>query len=267
MRYLFWNTNKKDVDQYLIEIISDYNPGIIALAEYEKNTNTLIDEINDVLKKEYIELPQLACRVKILLNTRLKDSVEHLNDHRYYTIKTIPYNSFFDSHIVVFLHLPSKMVDNEEKNRMLLEQICQQVNQIDERPDRKVLIFGDFNTNPYEKPMVSLTGCNAVSSISVAKKLSRGQKFDDRKFYYYYNPMWRFLGDNFQPNGTYYYNKTQMHSIYWNTFDQFVVSPKLAEDIKGIKIIHSVGKLNLCCELGLPKVSDHFPLFFQLGGN
>ena len=80
--------------------------------------------------------------------------------------------------------------------------------------------------------------------------------------------MWNFLGDNNDVNGTFYYDKTSDHSRYWNTFDQFVVSPKLMEDIKEIKVVKSVGNINLADKNGIPNrnISDHYPLYFRLGG-
>lgn len=265
MRYLFWNTNNKEIDNYLINIVNDYNPAIIALAEYNRSSDNLIHTMKHRLNKDYVELPPLACRVRIIVNEKLTNYIKHCHDHTNYTIKIVPYNSYYDSHIIAFVHLPSKMYDNEEKNRRILERITLKINELDGSKNRKILIFGDFNLNPYEKPMIYFTGCNAVFSKDTAMKIYKGRDSKDDKFYYYYNPMWRFIGDN--NLGTYYYSKTSMHSIYWNTFDQFVVSPELIKDIKDIKIIKNAGTESLFNKNGIPNVSDHFPLFFKLGGS
>lgn len=185
MRYLFWNTNKKNVNTYLIKLIHEYDPSIIALAEYNGNTDLLINEIKKSLNKDFIEIQQFACRVRILVKAKLESSVQHCDDHTNYTIKIIPYNSYQETHIVAFLHLPSKMFENEEKNRYLLEQITLKINELDDNEQRKVVIFGDFNVNPYEKPMTNLTGCNAVPSRNIAMKITKNQKGDKRKFFYY----------------------------------------------------------------------------------
>jgi exonuclease III len=269
MRYLFWNTNKKDVDKIIYSMIEEYNPTIIALAEYEKNVEDLAKDIKKRTNKSYVAIEKLACRVQILINEKLGDSIGHCADHTNYTIKILPYNSYNVDHIVAFVHLPSKMQDNREKNRHLLEQITCKINDLDDNRNRKVIILGDFNLNPYEEAMTYLTGCNAVSSKNVAMRICRKDRSEkDKKYFYYYNPMWNFLGDFNDTNGTYYYEKTSDHSRYWNTFDQFVVSPALIRDIDKIEIIKNVGGISLGNKNGIPNsnISDHYPLYFKLGG-
>ena len=51
---------------------------------------------------------------------------------------------------------------------------------------RKVLILGDFNINPYEDAMTYLTGGNAVSSKNIAMKISRKDKKENMKEYFFY---------------------------------------------------------------------------------
>lgn len=269
MRYLFWNTNRKNVDEIICNMVEKYKPAILALAEYESNTDILVRSITKYTGMEYIELQKFACRVCILVNEKLRNGIKHCVDHTNYTIKIIPYNSYNDVHIVAFVHLPSKMHDNRERNRHLLEQITCQVNEIDQTRGRKVIIVGDFNLNPYEDAMTYLTGCNAVSSKDIAMKICRKDRNEKDKYYfYYYNPMWNFLGDKDGINGTFYYDKTSDHSRYWNTFDQFVVSPALIKDIDEIEIVKHVGNTSLESKRGIPdlKMSDHYPLFFKLGG-
>lgn len=269
MRYLFWNTNKKDVDEIIYKLALEYNPTVLALAEYNRDLTQLANNIKYKTGIRYFPIERVACRVCILVNEKLSDNVEHCKDHKNYTIKILPYNSYHETHIVAFVHLPSKMQDNREKNRYLLEQITANINDLDSSPSRKALILGDFNLNPYEDGMTYLTGCNAVSSREIAMKISRRDRNEkEKKFFYYYNPMWNFLGDFNEPCGTFYYDKTSDHSRYWNTFDQFVVSPELIKDIKDIKIVKEAGDICLMNEKGTPcsSISDHYPLYFRLGG-
>ena len=269
MRYLFWNTNKNDVDEIICNLVIENEPTIMAFAEYEKSIKELVQKIEKETGRKYVEIEKLACRVKILIYEKLSQTVSHCADHINYTIKILPYNSFSENHIVAFVHLPSKMQDNREKNRYLLEQITSKIENLNSSRNRKAIILGDFNLNPYEDAMTYLTGGNAVSSKTVARKISRKDKKEDMKeYFFYYNPMWNFLGDNNNINGTYYYDKTVDHSRYWNTFDQFIVSPSLIEDIKEIKIIKEVAGKCLFNKNGIPDkaISDHFPIYLKLGG-
>lgn len=269
MRYLFWNTNKKDVNEIICRLVKEFSPTILALAEYEKEIEDLVKNIKRYTDINYIAIEKLACRIQILILEKLGNNIRHCADHTNYTIKILPYNSYNEYHIVAFVHLPSKMQDNREKNRHLLEQITCKINDLDDNRNRKVIIFGDFNLNPYEDAMTYLTGCNAVSARNVAMKISRKDKNEKGKeYFYYYNPMWSFLGDFKGKNGTYYYEKTSDHSRYWNTFDQFVVSPALINDIDEIEIIENVDGISLVNKNGIPdpNISDHYPLYFRLGG-
>lgn len=269
MRYLFWNTNKKDVDKIICSMVEEYKPTVLALAEYGNNIEDLIKKIRIHTNRDYVLAEKFACRVQILINEKLGGSIVHCADHTNYTIKILPFNSYQEQHIVAFVHLPSKMRDNREKNRYLLEQITFKINNLNNSRNRKVIILGDFNLNPYEEAMIYFTGCNAVSSRNIARKISRKDRNEKGKeYFYYYNPMWNFLGDFNDNHGTYYYDKTSDHSRYWNTFDQFVVSPALIKDIDEIEIVKSVGEFRLMNENGIPdpKISDHYPLYFKLGG-
>ncbi len=269
MRYLFWNTNRKDVNEIIYNMVQEHRPTLLALAEYDKDIRELVKYLKIRTGVDYAVVEKFACRVQILIQDKLSSYVKHCSDHTNYTIKVLPYNSYHDDHIVAFVHLPSKMQDNREKNRHLLEQITCKINNLDSSRNRKAVILGDFNLNPYEDAMTYFTGCNAVSARKVAMKISRKDKHEKGKeYFYYYNPMWNFLGDLNDINGTYYYDKTMDHSRYWNTFDQFVVSPALIKDIEEIRILKNVGSVSLADKNRIPdsKISDHYPLYFKLGG-
>ncbi len=197
-------------------MVQEHRPTLLALAEYDKDIRELVKYLKIRTGVDYAVVEKFACRVQILIQDKLSSYVKHCSDHTNYTIKVLPYNSYHDDHIVAFVHLPSKMQDNREKNRHLLEQITCKINNLDSSRNRKAVILGDLN----------------------------------------------------DINGTYYYDKTMDHSRYWNTFDQFVVSPALIKDIEEIRILKNVGSVSLANKNRIPdsKISDHYPLYFKLGG-
>lgn len=115
-----------------------------------------------------------------------------------------------------------------------------------------------------EKPMIAASALQAVPSREIAKKCSRVYKNKER--IYYYNPMWNFLGDEKRPMGTYYHKSPGNRALYWNTFDQFVVSSALADKVntERIEIISQIRGVTLTKKSGIPGVSDHFPIFFEI---
>lgn len=54
--------------------------------------------------------------------------------------------------------------------------------------------------------MIYFTGCNAVSTKNIANKISKKDRNEKgEQYFYYYNSMWNFLGDNNDINRTFYH--------------------------------------------------------------
>lgn len=264
MKYAFWNThNNKDINIYLEKLLEEYQPNFLALAEYKadgKQLETLL-QTNGL---EYKFLQKIGSRLDIFYKGS-SHQIRHCPESKYYTIKIIPYGK--EKQIIVVVHLPSKMYADESDNEELLREMLFYVNDIRNKEKIKnVVIVGDFNMNPYENPMVDATALQAISSREIVlRKKERNYREKRREFFY--NPMWNFLGDEKKPIGSYYYVSPQNKAMYWNTFDQFIVSKELVEavDLKKIKFIDCIGTMQLGNERGEPKVSDHFPLYFEIG--
>ncbi len=91
--------------------------------------------------------------------------------------------------------------------------------------------MGDFNINPFENGVVSARGFHAVMDRNIASKGSREVQGKDCK--YFYNPMWRLLGDDTNGSlGTYFYYKSGYISFFWNAFDQVLLRPSLLDYFK-----------------------------------
>ena len=41
MRILFWNTNRNKINQYIADVVRDYNIDVLIMAEYEDEKNEL----------------------------------------------------------------------------------------------------------------------------------------------------------------------------------------------------------------------------------
>lgn len=257
MKYLFWNTNKrKKINNILSQLILEYMPDIIGLAEYEDEIVMLLDMLQKRGAK-YYSIPPMGARI-FVISKFPNTIVEHGKEDTHYVIKGFPYNR--GMHKVIFVHLPSKREDEGGRRKAVLRKVRDAID-----PSEKVLIMGDFNMNPFEKTMTSVLGMNAVSSAKIAQKGTR--TYVGEQYPFFYNPMWNFLGDSNEPLGTYYYSSNQEESLYWNIFDQIIVSVDLIKDVNTdkIKIIDAIGT-ELLGKKGIPKVSDHYPLFCELGG-
>lgn len=129
------------------------------------------------------------------------------------------------------------------------------------------VVIGDFNMPPFAAAMVSPKGLNAVPCKTIAAKLTR--IVSGVKYSFFYNPMWRFLGDrtaNNQP-GTFQMSPRD-NSIRWYMIDQVVLRPSLMEAIipDSLKVITSIGGAELISDGGMinRQISDHLPITLSL---
>ncbi|WP_333637796.1 hypothetical protein [Tissierella praeacuta] len=266
MKYLFWNTNKKDINRELIKLIIELNCDIIALAEY----TGLVKDLVDVLWLKgyfYVAVPKIGCdRIQILVKEEFRD-IEHLDEQSYYTIKGI-INDKREFELITFLHLSSKLYAEEEDMLIFVEDIKQRLEILEDKFNtKKSIILGDFNMNPFEKPMVMAAGFHALSCKRTAKMKKR--KIKGKEYSTFYNPMWNNFGDNNKVPGSYFYSASKQTSYFWNIFDQVIVRPEIADNIRNIRFIEGVDSLKLINENGRPNtnISDHLPLYFEIGGN
>ena len=124
--------------------------------------------------------------------------------------------------------------------------------------------------NPFEKGMVFPDAFNAVSSKSIALKNERIVSETNKKYKYFYNPMWSYLGDLSKHSpGTYYFKEhSHRNHFRWNMFDQVLIRPELIDKIdeNSIEIINEKEvsiKLSPKMKQEFITPSDHLPLFVK----
>lgn len=251
MNIVFWNTNKKSINEKLKELIIEKQCDIIALAEYNDDENNLINELYDNninIKKAEI----YSCdRVCLLYNEKIDVSIE--DDNKYYlSYNIVKDNKKFKLFIV---HLPSKMwsQDNGEKARIQIREIKENIHERD-----NVIILGDFNVNPFEDVMISADSLSALPIMNQEVRTVVGKEFVNM-----YNPMWNLFGDFDGIPGTYYYNQNH----YWNMFDQVILSYSMRKYFNKdtLQIIDRIGENKLIKNGKVDKnISDHLPIYFEL---
>jgi hypothetical protein len=130
------------------------------------------------------------------------------------------------------------------------------------------LVIGDFNMNPFEDGLVGAVTFHATSTRMVAARGSR--VVDKKKRAFFYNPMWSILGDRRNgPPGTYYYDRGQPVSFFWNAFDQALLRPDLLEWFADddLQVVTRIGNTSLLTAAGTPDTdvaSDHLPIVISI---
>lgn len=265
MKYLFWNTNRKEnINGILAKLINEYKCDIIGLAEYKDNLDDLLRLLSNIGLNLY-HVPQIGCQRIQILTRFPPEKINHFRESDYYTIKGMPHETL-GYHFVAFVHFPSKLnkpnpIDLTTELlylRMDLEKV-----ELDYK-NRNSLIVGDFNVNPFEEAMISAIACHSLPSRDVVKKSKR--VILGREYFMFYNPMWNMFGDISSPPGTYYYNASIQNNYYWNIFDQVIIRPEIIEnfDLSDLKIITEFDNIKLLNRNNIPIISDHLPIFFTI---
>ncbi|MDT8715454.1 endonuclease/exonuclease/phosphatase family protein [Clostridium sp. 19966] len=260
MNYLFWNTNSKKVNDILIRIINELKCDIVGLAEYEDDITELLKGLSSIGTNLY-ESPSIGCRMHVLTKYN-PEKVQLSNESNYYTIKMIPHDSLIN-HIVAFVHLPSNLYNHEDADKFyeLTDlRIAIEKSESDFNSHNSVIV-GDFNINPFEKPMISAGGLHSILDREIAKKIKR--QVLGKEYLMFYNPMWNLFGDIYRPPGTYYYNNSSQINYYWHMFDQVIIRPQLIDNFTNLNIVSEFNGMNLL-KNDKPTISDHLPIFFTI---
>lgn len=172
--------------------------------------------------------------------------------------------------ILVLVHGFDKRNYSIAKQELLMAQLVSALTFFETRiGHERSVVLGDFNANPFESPIASATGMNAVLSRTIAQ--SERRSILDKDYPYFYNPMWNLYGD--EPFGsapaTFYYRSTDPLEFYWHMLDQVVIRPSLVKmfDFSALRIVTNINGKELRTKRGHPdetRFSDHLPVVFTL---
>ena len=276
MNILFWNASigkickhteqhKDRIEASLVELIIENKADIVVLAEYEADLLRVCDllAVDGYLYKEGKTINP-KCRVKLLLKDEL--SYEYYKDPEYYFIVRIV-NVVGYEFLLGGVHFPSKLSPAAlEGCRRTADDMVRELQDL----EKKVVIIGDFNSNPYEEIMLGFDYFHALPySEVVRRKNSRISYGIERRIFY--NPMWNYINDFSNPHGTYYLDSNASICTGYNILDQVLLSANMIDDLenKSIRIITEVNGETLVNDLNRPdkgKYSDHLPIVFTVKG-
>ena len=166
------------------------------------------------------------------------------------------------------VHGLDKRNNSQAKQELFLQQVVAALSHFENMVghDRSI-VLGDFNANPFESPVASALGMNAVISRAIAQ--SDPRRMLKQSYPYFYNPMWNLYGDEPRSSApaTYYYRGSDPHELYWHMLDQVLIRPSLLNkfDFSLLDIVTTVRSNELTGARGTPdrtRFSDHLPVVF-----
>jgi len=265
MNFLFWNINKKPLQDNIKKIADLHQIDFILLAECEIPVGLMLDTLNN--ESVNYEYSHSQCnRIKVFSKfNRLSSKPK--SDGDYLTIREIKISGIPDF-LLAIVHLPSKLYAGEYDYSVYCQDLRHEIERIEKIVGHQKTIFvGDFNMNPFEESMIAANGLNAVMHRKIAMRVTRTLSRKDYSFFY--NPMWNRLGDMNKSEiaGTYYYNKPSQVNYYWHMFDQVLIRPNLISnfDISSLEILVNDGNTSFLKNGTIDtKISDHLPIKFSL---
>jgi exonuclease III len=269
LNFLFWNLNKKNSLEEVLNIVSKYKIDILILAENGITESNLLSELKKIDEKFSENHPLSLCqKIKIFTKFDYQHIHPKFEDKRA-TFRRLELPKLKKINIVA-LHLPDKSSFNNNSQYDNAIDFVEKIVKFEQENDNETIVIGDFNMNPFEIGMIKAKSFNATMSSNISKQGYR--EIQGKKYDFFYNPMWSLYGDvKNNVVGSYHYNKAESINYRWNIFDQVLIRPSLIPNfvVESVKILDHDGVKNLLTKNNYPnkKYSDHLPLFFSLNLN
>ncbi len=272
INFTFWNIQGKSLIEEACLLCKEYNLDVLVLAEHSKiEKNVFVLRLFAHTGNEYIYSgmsgnPRVALFHKKSINVKLLLETRHSS--------TFILSSLTNNILLCAVHYPSLLYHERDDLDSFSHMLLEEIRRIQREEDcEDIVIFGDFNMNPFSRGMISPYYFNATLCPKVAKKRSR--VVDNYERQYFYNPMWKLYGSiASQGIGTCYY-ETVSNSLFWNMFDQVIMSGGVVDRfvLDGLSILTKINNVDLVNgvdlvnNIGIPdsvNYSDHLPLKFVI---
>lgn len=271
--FLFWNLNEKPLGESLQRLVESHEVDVLMLAESSQvinNVPTHLEQLNGGWGRCEAFTPR-APRVTLWTRWPLQNVQARLDQPlgRWSISRLFPPNA--PDILLVSVHLLSKREMEADEQADFCYELARDIREEEDIVGhRRTLVGGDFNLNPFEVDMIGAVQLHAEATRTVVEA-RESRKVQGSERFFFYNPMWNFLGDGHNhPGGSYFYEGSRPHRISWNVFDQFLLRPALLPcfELSNLEILTNNGQVSFLQEEhrkpGANGGSDHLPLLLKL---
>lgn len=329
IRFLYWNTGKKDGTQELVLTdlfkASGVVPDVLLLSECLIDLSAAFLQQHGLEKVTYAQppgtkqtqiayfKPQQGLKISYLASTSTNSSTGASVPKSAKAASRYITNSAFiarillltlevdkKSTLVASVHLPSRRHGHQDEASQLglasrYKSYIEEGSDLLSDFEKRIVVAGDFNMNPFDLGMVEPTGFFALNNRAFVRHIRKVDKVPELMFY---NPSWAMMSDivptlmpiqtqpppvpqvppstspSIQPaslriSGSLYYAGTASKKLYWHLYDQVLLSKSLANnfDASELRIAsypHIEQEVMSRVSRAKAKYSDHLPLCFTL---
>ncbi len=265
--FLFWNTNKKPLEEAIAALVDAHMVDVLILAESSARPVDLLARLNR-LGKQGFHLTFGLSKGIIVFTGFSSQLVHPVYETDRISIRRLALPARCEI-LLAMVHFPSKLHWSGDSQAIECTELAREIRTQEEKAGHnRTVVVGDMNMNPFEAGLVSAAGLNAVMTRDLAER--RFRTVQSKQYPFFYNPMWNHFGDRHDgPPGTYYYERSEHICHFWNIFDQVLFRPDLVNRCPsdGVRILTRAGDRSLLAEDGTPNTrlaSDHLPLLFEL---
>lgn len=266
--FLFWNLNKKRLEQLVADLAQLHDVDVLILTECEIPTHVMLEALNRKANPKF-HLTEGECRAIVIYTRFSSGFLQKMFETARLTIRRLGLPDT-DEIILAAVHHPSKIHWRDASQNAECYELSSSIRRIeDEEGHRRTVLVGDFNMNPFQEGVVAANGLNSVMSRRIAAR-RKTRVVQDREYPFFYNPMWGHFGDAVDgPSGTFYRGSSEQVEYFWHMFDQVLIRPELLSIFRNeeLKILTGVSETSFLTGNGLPKrsvASDHLPILFRL---
>jgi len=258
----FWNAKQKAACESAARLVRSHEADILILAECPFDDAEMLEALHAVGSHGFWSSTPFTGSDLIILTRLLRGSFGMVQDMSRLALREIRCRD--GSRILLaMVHLMSKMWRTHNDQRKAAEDVIGDIVS-HEGQDRKTIIVGDFNMNPFEEGMVN---ANAFHALKSRKEVRMNRQIDRTVYTPFYNPTWGLLGDRGgRPPGT-FRRVGGVYCLFWNLFDQVLLREGLIGcfDEDSLRILKDDGQISFLGRAGVNRrISDHLPIMFRM---
>jgi endonuclease/exonuclease/phosphatase (EEP) superfamily protein YafD len=266
LTFLFWNLGRRPLKALLADMVKIHKVDFVILAECQLSVSELLQSLNQV--RNGFRFPQSVCKNIVMLMRFQEDFLKPTYESDRFSIRSLQLPARPEISVAV-AHMPSKLFFSQDSQTLECAELARRITDHErKRGHQRTILVGDINANPFDPGVVGANALHGVMTRSVALRGAR--TVQGQQYSFFYNPMWNYFGDRSSgPAGTYYVDRSEHISYFWNMFDQVLIRPDLLNAFRNetLSIVTKVGGTTLVTPNGVPDrrvASDHLPLLFQL---